>query len=226
MGGALGVEVGAQAEDDQADGSFAVCTWAATPRTAARNSRRSRPPGHSVNSSSSWSTTSTRRRSSPFPPSSTASERRSTSVSAAPLSSRVIPTAFSCADAATTTTAITSPRTSTARPRLRAGTFCRITPRRLCGRASRRVHALGVEHHQARVRLPTRHFPHLPAQQVVREQLPLAAAPPHVQVRKKFLCTLLPPSQRAVRDVLPVSCLRLGLSGWWWSLCVAMAVAG
>ena len=45
------------------------------------------------------------------------------SVSAATLSSSAMPTAFSCADAAATTTAITSPRTSTARPRLRPGTF-------------------------------------------------------------------------------------------------------
>jgi len=42
---------------------------------------------------------------------------------AATLSSRAIPAVLSCAEAARTTTAITSPRTSTARPRLRPGTF-------------------------------------------------------------------------------------------------------
>lgn len=73
---------------------------------------------------------------------------------------------------------------------------------RRCGHPGRRLHALRVEHHQARVRLPARHLPHLPARQVmdgvvgavvapgaevvlhrvgrrevVREQVPLAAGP-------------------------------------------------
>ncbi|WP_234478260.1 DUF2637 domain-containing protein [Streptomyces sp. MBT65] len=35
-----------------------------------------------------------------------------------------------------------------------------------------------------------------------------------------------PSPQRAVSNVLPVSGLRFGLSGWWWPLRAAMAVAG